>query len=541
MKEDEFWFKEAIIYAIDVTKYCDGNGDGIGDFKGLTGKLDYIVSLGVNCLWLLPFYPTPDRDNGYDVIDYYNINPDEGTFEDFLIFMGEAKNRGLKVLIDFVFHHTSDKHPWFLAARYDRNSKYRNYYIWNDTIPEKGEHSKPPAFPGAEDSTWRFDETSKSYYHHFFYHFQPDLNIKNPEVQKEIQSILDFWLSFGVDGFRIDAVSHMIQAKGLPDTEVEEPEEFLKNLNDFVINRKKTAVLMAEADVKPEEMQTYFGDGERMDLLYNFIFDNYLFLALAKKNAEPLLQSLEKTEKHFDKGQWTNFIRNLDELNLSHLAPEDQKFVMEQFAPDEHMRIYNRGIRRRFASIMEGNRKAIEMTYSLLFSLPGAPLIPYGDEIGMGEDLSQKERNSIRTPMQWSKDANAGFTIAANPIHPVIDKGDFNYRKINVEDQLNDPASLLNWVKKLIQKRKDFVGIINGGINLIKEEHPEIFTHTSFAGYKTILFIHNLSDLDIHYQLPKEFLNKKRKIVFGSSDSDKIENANSFSLEAYSFYWFEIV
>lgn len=537
--ENGHWFREAIIYGVDIAKFKDGNGDGMGDFQGLTEKLDYFQWLGVNTLWLLPFFPSPFRDNGYDVKDYYSINPSFGTLTDFREFMREAKKRELRVIIDLVLHHTSDEHPWFVASAYGEGSKYDDYYIWSKEKP--AENPADSIFPGAESSTWEYHEGAGAHYFHRFYHFQPDLKIRNPDVQQEIFSIMDFWLSFGVDGFRLDALSHMIEEKGLPGTQVDNPGQFILKIKDFIQEKYASAALLAEADVRPDELDTFIGNEEKMDMLFNFIFNNYLFLAMASHSAKPFAVSFEKTTIPLDKCQWVNFIRNNDEVDLERLTEEERELVMNEFAPDENMRIYNRGIRRRFAAMMKGERSRMELAFSILFSIPGNPAIMYGDEIGMGDDLSLPERNSVRTPMQWSARANAGFSDAGRTIVPVISSGLFSYRKINVEDQQKDEGSFLHWMKKLIRMRKEHAKALESRVEILDSGMDEVLL-IRFANNEHILTLHNLSPNETKVKIEGEYASKELQVIFSPEGYQaKQLNTAEVMLPGYGYLWLQTV
>jgi maltose alpha-D-glucosyltransferase/alpha-amylase len=376
MKTKDRWYENATFYAIDMEAFADGNGDGIGDFAGLTDRLDYLEGLGVDCLWLLPFYLSPNRDNGYDVADYYGVDDRHGTLGEFVEFVREADRRGIRVIVDLVVNHTSDQHPWFQQARSDPDSEYRDYYVWREDPPDDPDPHRGPVFPGEEDAVWSYDEEAEAFYYHRFYHFQPDLNTANPDVREEIRKIMGFWLQLGVSGFRVDAATLMIDNKGgLESTKLEDPHGVLKDMRHFVERR-----------------------GDEMNVLLNFLLDAYLVLALAEQEAEPIRKVLDLLPDPPAECQWANFLRNYDELNVGRLPPEDQQNVFEAFAPDEEMRIYGRGIRRRLASMLEGDRDRIELAYSLLFSLPGTPLLIYGDEIGMGDDLSLPGRGAGSDP-----------------------------------------------------------------------------------------------------------------------------------------------
>lgn len=491
----ERWYENAVIYAIDVKAFQDSNGDGIGDFRGLTDRLDYLDALGVDCLWLLPFYPTPGRDNGYDVRDYYGVDPRLGTLGDFADFVRAAEERGIRVVVDLVVNHTSKEHPWFRAAREDPDSPYRDYYVWSEEVPDP-DPSKGSVFPGEAggDRVWTYDEVADAYYFHRFYDFQPDLDLTNPAVREEIRKIMGFWLQLGVSGFRIDAATLMIQGKRPGVAVPDDPHQILRDLRAHAVSYREDAVLIAEADDEPSELAEYFGDGDEMDLLLNFVLDAYLTLALAEERAAPIEECLDLLPEVPPGGQWANFLRNYDELNVGRLDEADRRTVFERFAPDEDMRIYGRGIRRRLAPILEGDRDRIELAFSLLFSMPGTPLFVYGDEIGMGEDLSLPGREAVRTPMQWSDAPNGGFSTAApsSLIRPVVDEGEFGYERVNVADQWDDPESLLGFVRRLIGTRKTCPEVGTADPIVLETGAESVFAHRYDADGETVVLVHNL-------------------------------------------------
>ncbi|HET9225160.1 MAG TPA: alpha-amylase family protein, partial [Thermoanaerobaculia bacterium] len=406
----DLWYKDAVIYSLDVETFQDSNGDGIGDFRGLTERLDYLGSLGVTCLWLLPIHPTPNLDNGYDVQDYYAVDPRLGTLGDFVEFMHQARERGIRVMLDLVVNHTSTRHPWFQSARRDKSSPYRNFYVWSDTLPDNAREGM--VFPGYQDSVWTWDEEAKAYYFHRFYAHQPDLDISNPDVREEICRIMGFWLELGVSGFRLDAAPFLIEMKGAGAVG-EDQYAYLREFRDFLSWRRGDAILLAEANVEREKMAQYFGEGVRLHMLFGFLVNQHYFLALARQQAEPLIRGLKMPPPLPPTGQWANFVRNHDELDLGRLTPEEREEIARQFAPDPGMWLYERGIRRRLPPMLDGDRRRIELAYSLMFSLPGTPVLRYGEEIGMGDDLSLPERESVRTPMQWSREPNGGFSTAS--------------------------------------------------------------------------------------------------------------------------------
>ena len=398
MSIDDLWYKNAVIYCLDVEKFQDGNGDGIGDFEGLMRRLDYLQGLGVTCVWLQPFYTSPNRDNGYDVADYYNVDAKHGSLGDFVEFMNRAQALGIRVIVDLVVNHTSVDCPWFREARRNKHSFYRNWYVWADERPK--DHREGIVFPGQQTTTWSFDRMAQQYYFHRFYDHQPDLNTWNPYVRAEIQKIMGFWLQLGVSGFRMDAVPFLIQKKGAG---VEWDQDFtlLKEMRDFLQWRSGESILLAEANVPPDESMKYFGeDGDRIQMMLNFPVNQRLFYALATADLAPLVWALEQTFARPANAQWLQFLRSHDELDLGRLTAEQRAKVFKAFGPEKRMQLYDRGIRRRLAPMLHNNRRLLELAFSLLFSLPGTPMMEYGDEIGIGENLRLPERECARTPMQ---------------------------------------------------------------------------------------------------------------------------------------------
>src|SRR5438034_8293120 len=428
---NDLWYKNAVIYCLSVGTYMDADGDGTGDFRGLMRRLDYLHGLGVTAIWLMPFQSTACRDDGYDVADYYNVDPRYGTLGDFIAFTHGAKQRGIRVLIDLVVNHTSDQHPWFKQARSDPNSRYRNWYVWSKKKPKQA--SKGMVFPGVQKTTWTYDHEAKAWYFHRFYDFQPDLNTSHPEVQAEILKIMGFWIQLGVSGFRMDAVPFIIATKGPDVRKPEEQYDMLRMFREFLQWRQGDAIVLAEANVLPDTDLEYFGDdGDRMHMMFNFQVNQNLFYALASADTRPLVKALKATKPRPATAQWGLFLRNHDELDLGRLTKAQRELVFKEFAPDKNMQLYDRGIRRRLAPMLGGDRRRLELAYSLLCTLPGTPVIRYGDEIGMGDNLDLPERNCARTPMQWSTEPHAGFTDSDKPCAPVIDKGADGFVAVNV-------------------------------------------------------------------------------------------------------------
>jgi maltose alpha-D-glucosyltransferase/alpha-amylase len=451
---EDLWYKNAVIYALNVDSFMDGNGDGCGDFEGLTRRLSYLESLGVDAVWLGPFQTSPNRDNGYDIADFYSVDKRFGSNGDFVEFMSHAKSRGIRVLIDLVVNHTSDQHEWFRDSRSDEDAPKRDWYVWSKARPKNWKQGM--VFPGVQKTTWTRDAEAKAYYYHRFYDFQPDLNMDNNDVRTEVRRIMGYWLQLGVAGFRVDAVPFVIE--GSPDASGRKPPthfEYLEQMRSFLEWRTSGAIMLGEANVLPPEHKKYFGmHGDGIHMMFNFYVNQHLFYALASGDARPLAKALVATRSLPPSAQWVNFLRNHDELDLGRLTDEQRAKVFERFGPEPSMQLYDRGIRRRLAPML-GERAHIELANSVMFSLPGTPVVRYGDEIGMGDDLRLKERECARTPMQWSSERNAGFTSADDPARPVISSGPFGCGEVNVEKQRRDPDSLLNWTASMIRLRKE--------------------------------------------------------------------------------------
>lgn len=534
---NKLWYKNAVIYSLDVESFKDSDNDGIGDFKGLKHRLHYLSSLGINCIWLLPFYDSPNKDNGYDVRDYYQIDSRLGDFGNFVEFLDAAEEEGIRVLVDLVVNHTSDQHIWFKEARKDKDSPFRNYYIWSKTKPkDDGKH----AILGAEqgNSNWEKDKKSGEYYYHTFYPEQPDLNVSNPAVRKEIKKIMHFWLKLGISGFRIDAAPHMIRKKG--DAKFDgDPHDVFRDFREFVESYKPEAILLAEVDVEPRKYKNFFGDDDQMHMLFNFYLNNYIWLALATGKAAPLEKALKNLEHNSEREQMANFLRNHDELDLERLTEKEREEVFKAFAPEEDMKIFDRGIRRRLAPMLENNRQRMELSYSLLFTLPGTPVLRYGQEIGMGEDLTKKGRDSVRTLMQWSAGENGGFSNAPRKklVRNIISKGPFSYEKINVNDQHRDPDSLLNWMDRAINFRKECPEFGWGEFKSIKTGNPAVFAYMRSSVKGVAVAVHNLSNEEVKVKLE---LDKNLEVidVFGDKKYETMDlNTRELKLSAYGYRW----
>ena len=452
---DRFWYKNAIIYEVHVRAFADSNADGIGDFRGLTQHLDYLHDLGVTAIWVLPFYPSPLKDDGYDIADYYSINPIYGTLNDFKTFLREAHHRGLRVITELVINHTSDQHPWFQRSRRAKpGSPWRDFYVWNDT-PDKYKDARI-IFRDFEPSNWSLDPVAQRYYWHRFYSHQPDLNFDHPEVHKEVQDVLDFWLDMGVDGVRLDAIPYLYEREGTSCENLPETHEFLKALRRHVDDNFPNRMLLAEANQWPEDAVSYFGaaSGDECHMAFHFPLMPRLFMAVRMEDRIPIVDIVEQTPAIPETSQWALFLRNHDELTLEMVTDEERDYMYRVYANDAKARI-NLGIRRRLAPLLGNDRKKIELLNLLLFSLPGTPVLYYGDEIGMGENIFLGDRNGVRTPMQWSSDKNAGFSRATPQALylPVILDPEYHYETVNVEAQQRNPHSLLWWIKRAIHLR----------------------------------------------------------------------------------------
>lgn len=535
---DEQWYKDAIVYAVDVATFQDSNDDGIGDFPGLISRLDYLADLGVTCLWLLPFYPSPGRDNGYDVTDYLDVAETLGGLEGFLAFREAAAARGLRVVVDLVVQHTSDEHPWFRASRAGDPS-YRNYYVWVGEPP-----ARSPArqiFPGPEGSAWAWDDARKAWYLHQFYTFQPDLNVESEDVREEIHAIITRWLNLEVDGFRIDAASLTFGREALWPRAVKQPYQFMRHLRACVNDHSRSGVLMAEAAVESARIDEYFGGQDGVQMIFTFSIAAHLFLGLAQEEAEPIARGLAALPDPPPGGQWLHFLRNLDELSLETLSERDRETVYRAFGPDPGMRIYCRGIRRRLAPMLDGDQRRIRLATSLLLAMPGTPMIPYGDEIGLGENLRLPERQSVRAVMQWSSAPNGGFSRApvAALCHPPITDGPFRYERLNVAGQEEDPSSLLHWMRRALGVRRRLREIGRGDSRIVPMDDPRVLALEYTWQGATTLTIHNLSrhacqisrDSLLDGQDPGAF-----RDCFGDRVYDEPSSA-SFALAPYGYRW----
>jgi maltose alpha-D-glucosyltransferase/alpha-amylase len=538
---NDLWYKNAIVYCLSVATYMDANGDGVGDFHGLLGRLDYLQGIGVTALWLMPFQPSPHRDDGYDVADYYGVDPRYGTIGEFVEFTRGCQQRGVRVLIDLVVNHTSNEHPWFKEACRDPNSKYRDWYIWSDKRPPDANSGM--VFPGIQKSTWTYERTARMWYFHRFYDFQPDLNTANPEVQAEILKIMGFWLQLGVDGFRMDAVPFVIAKKGPFLKRHVEQYEMLRSFSEFVSWRKSGAIILGEANVQPRNDLEYFGRaGERLQMIFNFSVNQHLFYALATADCTSLVEALENTRPRPAGGQWGQFLRNHDELDLGRLTPKQRKRVFEAFGPEKNMQLYDRGIRRRLAPMLHGDRRWLELAYSLMLSLPGTPILRYGDEIGMGDDLNLVERNCARTPMQWSAEPHGGFTKNRRPILPAVRQGAYGYEHVNVAAQRRDPDSLLNWMERMIRTRKEVPEIGWGDFSILDVKTSKVLGICYGWHNNSVVILHNLCPEPCEVRLSLRTKKSSGLINVLSEDHSFPLKGGSHRilLEPYGYRWYRV-
>jgi maltose alpha-D-glucosyltransferase / alpha-amylase len=537
------WYRTGCFYSVDVGLFQDANGDGVGDFQGLLARLDYLARLGVSTVWLNPMYPSPRRDGGYDICDYYNVHQRLGSLGDFGMLMHEANERGLRVMLDLVVNHTSDQHPWFQSARSDPNSPFRDWYVWSETEPP--DRFEGMVFPGVENEIWTYDEVAHLWYRHRFYRFEPDLNTDNPEVQEEIEKIAMFWIGLGVSGFRVDAAPFLIE----PRTGPKKPPrfEFLRELRETMSWHRGDSVMLAEANVSDEELNDYFGQADgtatRVLMVFAFRLNQALILALAREDARPVAATLRELPDLPRYGQWATFLRNHDEVDLGRLTEEERQEVARAFAPDPDMWAYGRGIRRRLAPMLHGDRRRIELAYSLQFSMPGTPVIRYGEEIGMGDRLDLPEREAIRTPMQWDGTPGAGFssTDPGQFVAPLVDEGPFSYKIVNVTDERLDPKSLLTWFERTLHALRECEEIGSGNHEIIDAGPPSVLVHRATSPAGATLFVHNLAGQPCRLKLGDLHDPEQPPLSFvADSDYGTDVDLDGLDVTGYGYRWIRL-
>jgi maltose alpha-D-glucosyltransferase/alpha-amylase len=491
-ESEPLWFKTSVFYEIHIRAFFDSSDDGSGDFRGLTQKLDYLQWLGIDCIWLLPFYPSPLRDGGYDIADFGSVHPDYGSIDDFRVFVEQAHERGMRVIADLVMNHTSSDHPWFQESRSSRNSPKRDWYVWSDD-PNRYAEARI-IFVDTETSNWTWDSVAGQYFWHRFFHHQPDLNYDNEEVREAMLDVLRFWLDLGLDGFRLDAVPYLYEREGTNCENLPETHAYLKRVRAEVDASYPDKVLLAEANQWPEDVVHYFGAGDECHMAFHFPVMPRMFMALRREEAKPMLEILDGTPPIPETAQWGLFLRNHDELTLEMVTDEERDYMYAEYAKDPRMKL-NLGIRRRLAPLLDGGRDEIELMHAILFSLPGSPVLYYGDEIGMGDNVYLGDRDGVRTPMQWTGDRNGGFSradFARLYLPPLMDPV-FGYQAVNIEAQLRSPTSLLRWLRRFIELRKEHPVFGLGGYEPLRPENPRIFAHVRSYEGDVLLCVHNLA------------------------------------------------
>jgi maltose alpha-D-glucosyltransferase/alpha-amylase len=539
LENDPQWYKDAVFYEVYVRGFYDSDADGIGDFRGLTEKLDYLQWLGITCIWLLPMYQSPLKDGGYDISDFYAILPEFGTVVDFREFLKQAHARGIRVITDLVVNHTSDLHPWFQEARSSPDSPKRDWYVWSDTADRYA--GARVIFTDTEHSNWTWDAQAQAFYWHRFFSHQPDLNYDNPEVQRAMLDVIAFWLELGIDGFRVDAIPYLFEREGTNCENLPETHAFLKKVRSFVDEKFPNTLLLGEANQWPEDVVEYFGKGDEFHMNYHFPIMPRLFMALSQEDRMPIVEILARTPAIPESCQWGIFLRNHDELTLEMVTDEERDYLYGEYAKDRRMRL-NVGIRRRLASLLDNGRRRIELLHGLLFSLPGSPFIYYGDEIGMGDNIYLGDRDGVRTPMQWSSDRNAGFSKAdlEKLYFPVISNPVYGYQAVNVEAQQRYQSSLLQWMRLMIHLRKSHRVFGRGNMEFIRPENRKIFAFTRTFEDETVLCVFNLSRVAQPVELDLAYLRGKVPVeMAGGTEFPSItESPYQLALAPYGFYWF---
>ncbi len=539
MAEDKQpWYMDAIFYEVHIRAYRDSNADGKGDIPGLISKLDYIKSLGVDCIWVLPIYPSPLKDDGYDIADYYNVHPDYGTLADFKHLVQEAHQRGLRIIADLVLNHTSDQHPWFQASRSDPDSKYRDYYVWSDTKDKYADARI--IFLDTEDSNWTYDEKAGKYFWHRFYSSQPDLNYDNPEVRDEMLKVMKFWLDMGIDGFRADAVPYLIEREGTNCENLPETHQILKTIRKYLDANYKDKILLAEANQWPKDVRPYFGDGDEFNMGFHFPVMPRIFMAIRRCDATPIQWIMSQTPDIPEGTQWCTFLRNHDELTLEMVTEDERQWMWKEYAPEPRMRL-NLGIRRRLAPLLDNDHRKIMLANALLYALPGAPIIYYGDEIGMGDNIWLPDRNGVRTPMQWDDSLNAGFSDAPpeDLYEPVIDEGEYSYKIVNVAAESGDPQSLLEKMKHLVATRKANPIFATGMYEFLNLNQKQVLTVHRWLGYQHLICVLNLTDRPqpVSFDLSKWAGSGVEELLTGQEYPKVVLESYDISLEPWQYLW----
>ncbi|MBL8062267.1 MAG: maltose alpha-D-glucosyltransferase [Anaerolineales bacterium] len=529
MINNNLWYKNAVFYEISVRAFKDSDGDGRGDLRGLTEKLDYLQALGVDCIWIMPIYPSPLRDDGYDIADYYSVDPAYGSLDQLKVLIEAAHQRNIRIIMDLVLNHTSDANPWFQAARSDKNSPYRDYYVWSDT--DQIYKDARIIFVDTERSNWTWDEQAGQYFWHRFYSTQPDLNFDNPRVQEEMLNVARFWLDLGIDGFRADAVPYLFEREGTNCENLPETHVYLKKLRSIMDEHYPGRILLCEANQWPEDVRPYFGDGDEFHMGFHFPIMPRIYMALKKGRFEDMEEIMRRTPPIPENCQWCTFLRNHDELTLEMVTEEERQWMWKEYAPEPNMKL-NLGIRRRLAPLLDNDRRKIELANSLLFTLPGTPIIYYGDEIGMGDNLNLFDRNGVRTPMQWDDSTNGGFT-SGTPFTEMV-QGEYSCQKVNVAEQMKSPNSLLRTIQKMIALRKQYAAFGGSDMEWIETGNPAVSVYLRRHDDDVIIVFNNLSNAIQTVQIPAQYQMTGRDLF--SNQSFSLEQ--QLELQPYSYYWF---
>ena len=539
--QDALWYKDAIIYQVHVKSFYDSNADGVGDFRGLAQKLDYLQDLGINALWLMPFFPSPLRDDGYDIADYYSVHPNYGTIDDFKVFLDAAHQRGIRVIIEMVLNHTSDQHAWFQESRKSRDNPRRDWYVWSESDTRyKGARI---IFLDTELSNWAWDPFSKEYYWHRFFSHQPDLNYDNPAVREEMWNVMEFWLEMGVDAFRLDAVPYLVEREGTSCENLPETHGVIRELRGKLDEHFPGRMLLAEANQWPADLRPYFGDGDEFHMAFHFPLMPRMFMALKLEDRKPVTEILQQTPEIPASCQWCLFLRNHDELTLEMVTDMERDYMYDEYAKDKGMRL-NLGIRRRLAPLLDNDRRRVELMNGMLMSLPGTPIVYYGDEIGMGDNVNLGDRNGVRTPMQWEGGWNGGFS-AADPealYSPLMLNPVYGYQAINVQSQKRFDHSLLQWTKRIIKVRKSNAVFGRGSIEFLYPANHRILAYVRQLDRETVLAVNNLSSSAQAVELDlKRYKGNILIEMFGRNIFPRVGDLPYLlTLGPYQFFWFRL-
>ena len=543
----DLWWKTAVVYCLDVQTFMDWDDDGVGDFPGLTERVDYLAQLGVTCLWLMPFHPTTDRDDGYDITDFYGVDPKLGNHGDVVELVRTARDRGMRVIIDLVVNHTSDQHPWFVDARSGKDSQYRDYYVWRSEEPP--DTSGQVVFPDEEDSIWELDEQSGEWYLHHFYKHQPDLNIDNPKVRDEISKVMGFWMELGVSGFRVDAVPYLLGTEGAEvsgQEDVPDPHDYLRALRGFQTRRLGDSMMLGEVNLPHEEQLAYFGgdDADELTMVFDFVVMQQMYLSLARHDARPLASALANRPPIPVRSQWASFVRNHDELTLDKLTDDERQEVFDAFGPEESMQLFGRGLRRRLPPMLDGDQQRIRLVYSLMFSLPGTPVLFYGEEIGMGENLDLGGRMAVRSPMQWTDHENGGFSFAPpEQLVRGVPSGDFSPEKVNAASQLKDPDSLLGFMTRLVHTYRQSPELGWSEPHVLEQPYDAVLAHLCGWDDRRMVLLHNLGPdpctvpLELESDGSRRLADKLSEYAVEVDPSGHVE----VDLDGYGFRWMGVV